>query len=184
MLFLAISAHAQVNDSTKNKVAPNPYSFHFTAGSSFMAGSGFSAMNTYVAPEMNYSLNKKFTLIAGFAIVNTNFHSSFAGNKDLQTKPFASNYTSSFVYAGGKYKLNDRITLSGAAYTQVNTFENPDNNNNAFDKNVKGAALGVDYKLSEKSSIGIELNFSNGHSPFGYNNNSCFPTQQSYFGRQ
>ncbi len=183
LVFSIYTAEAAVNDSIKNKKTQKPVSFNLTAGTSFMTGfNGFSAMNTYIAPQFKYPLSKRFTLDAGFAIVNTNFNSNFTGENNNTRKPFTNNYTSTFIYAGGKYLLSERFTLSGQAYTEVYTFDNKNNQSKVLNNNIKGAMLGVDYKITENSSIGIHVNYLNGGSSSFYNP-SGMPMQSPFYGR-
>jgi len=182
--FSLFSAQAAVNDSIKFKNSSNPISFHLLAGTSFITGfqNRGSALSTFITPQFSYPLSKRFTIDAGFAIVNTSFNANFSGNNETPKKSFANNYTSTLIYAGGKYFLNERFTLSGQAYTQVGAFENNDYQKKKLNNNIKGATFGVDYKITENSSIGIHLNYSNGNSPF-YNNSYGMQNQNSFYNR-
>jgi len=183
IMFSLTSAQASVNDSIKFKNSIKPVSVSLNAGTSFMTGfQGGNAFSTFVAPEFNYPLSKRFILDAGFAVVNTSFNANHSGMNDSQKKSFNNNYTSTFIYGGGKYLLNDRFTLSGLAYTQVGAFGNNNYQQKEFNNNIKGAVFGIDYKLTENSSIGIHMNYSNGNSI--YNNNPYgMQMQNPFYGR-
>jgi hypothetical protein len=181
LVFTFYSAVSAVNDTIKNKAGKKNIAFNMTAGTSFMTGiNNFSALNTYIAPVFSTPLSKKFILDGGFAIVNTNINPMFVKGNDLQNTAFSNNFTSTFIFAGGKYLLNERFTISGHAYTEVYSLNSNFNQKKVLNNNIKGAVLGVDYKISESSTLGIQLNFSNGNNYF-YNNAFSLPSQNPYF---
>jgi hypothetical protein len=76
------------------------------------------------------------------------------------------------VFIGGEYQINKRMIFSGAVMTNVNMMNNQQNTN------FKAASLGLDYKVSEHSSIGIRATISSGQSNYFNSNNpsnSMFP---------
>jgi len=175
------TTYSAVNDSIKRKSEKKQISYNMTVGSAFMTGfNGLSALNTYITPVFSTPLSKKFILDGGFAIVNTSFNPAFVKGNDFQNNTLSGNYTSAFIFTGGRYLLNDRITISGQGYTEVCSFNNNYNAKKQLNNNIKGAVLGVDYKLSESSTLGIQLNFSNGNNYFN-NNTFGMPAQNSYF---
>lgn len=169
--FSAFSALAQENETVDLKKNQNPVSLNLTTGTAFMTGfNGKNAFSTFLAPQISKPLSKRFAITAGFAIVNTTFSSGNSVMNDSPKKSFSNNYTSTIIYGGGKYLLNERFTLTGLAYTEVGIFDNKKYLNKNKNTNIKGASIGLDYKLSENSSIGIHMNYSNGNSLYNMNN--------------
>lgn len=180
-----IAQQAKISDSLKKSfITEKPMSFHLTAGTAFATGfkKTGSVMSTFLAPELNYKLSKRFTLDVGLVLVNSSFNMPRIAGGEFQTKPFASNFTSTFLYAGGQYKLNDRITFNGQAYTLINTFAVKSDLDHVYDANLKGVKFGMDYKVSEHSTIGIEFNISNKPSPYSFSPTG-FPYQNPFYGR-
>jgi hypothetical protein len=187
-LFLSSASIAQnfkTSDSLKKSfIAEKPMSFHMTAGTAFMSGFNKtgSLMSTYFAPELNYKLSKRFTLDAGLVVMNCSYNLFHPAGDAFQSRPFSNNFTSTFLIAGGQYQLNDRITLNGQAYTQINTFATKSDLDHVYDANMKGVKFGMDYKVSEHSTIGIEFNITNKPSPYNFSPTG-FPYQNPFYGR-
>ena len=131
-------------------------------GLSFMSGSKTTAFTTFIAPKVNYQLSNKFRLNVGFmhytATGNTAFFMSpnegfiNRGNRSM---------SGNLVMIGGDYLLNKRVTITGAVMTDVNSLSNKNNN-------YKAATIGMDYKVSEHSTIGFRATVSQGSSDYFY----------------
>jgi hypothetical protein len=187
-LFLTSAIMAQsfnTNDSLrKSFITEKQMSLHMTAGTAFMTGFNKtgSMMSTYLAPELNYKLSKRFTLDAGLVVMNSSYNLFHPAGDAFQAKPFSINFTNTFLFAGGQYQLNDRLTLNGQVYTQLNTFATKSDLDHVYDANLKGVKFGMDYKVSEHSTIGIEFNIANKPSPYNYSPTG-FPYQNPFYGR-
>ena len=147
------------------------------AGVSFLNSTNNSAYTTFVAPKIGYQLNDKFKLNIGlmhysisgntFMPVNQNEALYNSGNKTL---------TGNMLFVEGQYKLNKRTTVSGAAMYDATNFSNETSN-------CKGIALGLNYKVSKHSTIGIQAIISQGQTPYGNSPNGMnnFGNTPSYF---
>lgn len=134
-------------------------------GTTFGNGNYFA---TYVAPQINYQLTPRFNLKMGIQLVN-NFGGNFAeGTSYNHPWGYPMYYPTSMVYLGGDYKLNEKLTLSGTAYKQVNLFNFE--NQPGYSNDLKGVIMGVDYKIGENTWIRGQVEFSN-----GYRNSGAFP---------
>ena len=139
-------------------------------GTSFGSGNYFG---TYLAPHLSYSISPRFNINAG-AIINNNFgrYSYNPFYSDVSTI-HGSGFTQTFVYLEGAYRLNEKVTLTGAVYKEINLLNVPDPAAPEFNFNRKGFIFGIDYKLGENVFIRGQINVSNGVNPY-YN--------QPYFG--
>lgn len=138
-------------------------------GVSFMSGSKTTAFSTFIAPKINYQLTNKFRLNVGFMHYTATGNTAFLMNRN---EGFINrgNRTMSgdLVMIGGDYLLNKRVMLTGAVMTDVNSINSKNNN-------YKAATIGMDYKISEHSTIGFRATVSQGSSDYFYN-----PQQGSY----
>lgn len=151
--------------------------FGLQMGSSFSTGfAGAGMFSQSIAPHLQFTPGKNFTLIAG-SVLST---SSFSG-----TSPFIQNgnarFLSTTVYALGAYQVNPRLTLTGGAWGERNNLnqmmQGPQMNPQAFNLNAGGMMMGLDYKITENLRFGAEINVSRGTNPFSpYNSHSPFYT--------
>jgi hypothetical protein len=124
---------------------------------SFMNNSKSASVTTFIAPKINYSISQKFSLTAGFIHYAFNPMGSYANGKNETFMSAGSrNPGGNLIFAGGEYKLNKRVMLSGAVMTNVNGM------NNRRD-HYKAASIGMDYKVTEHSSIGFRATVSQGN---------------------
>lgn len=146
-------------------------------GTSFGGG---NYMGTYVAPHVSYPLSKKFSLNAGARITST-FGSSANENEFYSPYAYgAGNMTRSFIYVEGVYQVNDRLTVSGAAYKEFNLFNPPSSPlDDKYNFDSKGFIMGVDYRIGKNVFIHGSIEVSDGP---GYNRMSPFSSPGRGFG--
>jgi len=132
-------------------------------GTSFGSGNYFG---TYLAPHLSYSISPRFNLNAG-AIISHNFdrYSYNPLYRDVSTI-HSSGFTQTFVYLEGAYRLNKKVTLTGAVYKEINLLNVPDPTTREFNFDRKGFIFGIDYKLGENVFIRGQINVSNGVNPY------------------
>jgi hypothetical protein len=148
------------------------------ASVSFLNNTNNTAFTTFVAPKIGYQLTPKFKLNFGL------MHYTITGNSFMPLNQnealFNTNnkiVTGNLLFVEGKYKLNNRLIMSGAVMYDANGV-----NINKKD-NCKAASLGLEYKTSEHSSIKFETtvtegkgNYNNSPNPFSTNGYSSFGT--------
>lgn len=112
--------------------------------------------STYVAPKIGYQLSSKFKLNVGI------MHYTIAGRPAMlanSNEPFlnAANKQASgnLLFVEGQYQINPKLIVSGTMMHQITNPLLPQPNYNR-------ASLGIQYKLSDKASIGIGTTISNG----------------------
>jgi len=128
---------------------------------SFQSDSKNAAVATFIAPKINYSLSKKFSLTAGF------MHYSFGpgfGRSESYTASGKRNLSGNLVFAGGEYRLNKKVSLSGALMVDASGMSDRRNM-------YKAASFGMDYKMTEHSSIGFRATVSQGNMDYNFNPN-------------
>ncbi len=132
-------------------------------GTSFGSGNYFG---TYLAPHLSYSISPRFNLNAG-AIINNNFgrYSYNPFYSDIHTI-HGSGFTQTYVYLEGAYRLNEKVTITGAVYKEINLLNVPDPAAREFNFDRKGFIFGIDYKLGENVFIRGQINVSNGVNPY------------------
>jgi hypothetical protein len=119
-------------------------------GTSLNFQNGHSSAATFIAPKINYSLTKKFSLTAGLIHYSV-FPQGIFGTESVITKKQNS---SNLLFAGGEYRLNKKVTVAGAVMADMSSVNKH--------INYKTMEFGMDYKISEHSSIGFRANVSQG----------------------
>ncbi|MCE9539096.1 MAG: hypothetical protein K8R85_07750 [Bacteroidetes bacterium] len=66
------------------------------------------------------------------------------------------------IFVGGDYQLNPKLIMSGSVMVDANDVSTKQNN-------FKAATLGIDYKISERSSIGFKATVSQGNNNYFIN---------------
>lgn len=144
-----------------------PVKFNLQSGAMFSAGfGGGNLFNTYLAPSFNQPLGKKFTLTAGAVISNTTYNNLLLMDGEGNMNGHYGNITTFTLYTGGSFQLNDRLTLSGAAYKTINPAFNERLNPERLSMEAQGVSFGVGYKVSDNLHIGGEIRFQQGNSNF------------------
>jgi hypothetical protein len=135
------------------------------AGVSFLGTTKNTTYTTFVAPKIGYQLTNKFRLNVGL------MHYTMTGNTFMplnQNESLLNNNSKSvsgnLLFVEGQYLLNKRLTLSGAVLYGTNNLSVTSRQNN-----YKAASIGLDYKVTEHSSIGIRATLSEGSNNYYMN---------------
>lgn len=143
-------------------------------GVNFSGNSRSTSFTTFIAPKINYQLSKKFKINVGLmhytATPNTGF---FMNPNEAIINRSNKSISGNLIFVGGEYQLNKKVILSGAVMMDASGLNNKQNN-------YKAASFGVDYKVSEHSSIKFETTISNGQG--NYYNNPFPATGSNSFG--
>jgi len=144
--------------------------FGLNAGTSFFAGSGFSGTSLFLQPSLTRPLTKRFSLQAGTVFQS---HTLFAG-KNNEYLSFAPPASVSF-YAMGALDMSEKITLYGGfLYTEPLLT----GSESSFFKPGKAFFGGIDYKVTNNSTLGIRVAYSRDNFPYLY---SPSPFSESRF---
>lgn len=144
------------NFLSKDKISG---SISMGAGMSFLNSPKNAAFTTFVAPKIGYQVTNKFKLNLGL------MHYTITGNTFMpmnQNEAFINNSNRSvsgnLLFVEGQYQLNKRLIMSGAVMYDANK-----------QNNYKAAAFGMDYKLTEHSTIGFRASVSQGSTDYFLN---------------
>ncbi len=154
--------------SVLTKAKTNNGHWGINAGGFAGSMSGNNYYGTFLSPHYTYDLTQKFSVQAGFQYSSFTTP-GFTTSEGNRTSPLT--FNNSFVYAQGIYKVNEKVFLTGGAYTSLHA---PVNNsiNPAFSNDMKGGKLGIGYNFNENSSIYLEMQINKGNSPFNTGNSS------------
>lgn len=129
---------------------------------SFLNGSKTAGFATYIAPKVNYSLSEKFSLTAGLIHYSLSPGTAYPLNRNESLYNSGKhNASANLFFAGGEYRLNKKVTLSGAVMADMKGMNNRQNN-------YRAVSAGMDYKVSKHSSIGFRATVSQGASDYNY----------------
>jgi hypothetical protein len=140
---------------------------------SITAGTSVSFLSTkntiissYIFPKINYQFSKNFRLNFGLMHFNSQ-PDLLLSDKNENINSCKKNYSSNLLFLGGEYRLNNKTTILGSIIANTASFNNKLNS-------YKAAAIGINYKVSEHSTIGIHASVSQGNQDFIFNsrNNS------------
>jgi hypothetical protein len=153
-----------------NKFTPGQTNYSFEVGSSFSSyGGGISS--SYISPMVSFMATDRLHIVAGgkFSYANIGNTPILNSQFDLGDGPGIGNPTEAFAY--GKFQVNDKLSVFGmGAFGKNQLYMSP------FQAGIgttdyQQFSFGMDYKISEKTSIGASIGFVNGPawgmSPFG-----------------
>ena len=176
-LFLASTSFLGAQTTTDDYYKPAKPKFlsKDKVSGSISVGTGLSvsnnqttALTTYIAPKIGYQVSERFKLNVGL------MHYSVAGNTFMpvnQNEAFINSsnktQTGNLLFVEGQYQLNKRVVVSGAVMYDANNISNNKNN-------YKAVELGLDYKVSKHSSIGVKAVISQGDSPYYNSHNGMY----------
>lgn len=179
------------NDDTRNsgyyedegpenpKTKQNRTSVGLELGSSVSSDfKGNTAINTYAAPHVRHEINDEVA-VSGGVIMSQTF---FDGWKDyrMDGAPMPSSMNTNYAYGRLDYKLSERMSVYGTVFTNVTTMPMAGQNRSL---QGTGYSLGMEYKISERSFLQVNIQRSSGYNPFmPFNNNFGFGGRPfSYF---
>ncbi len=128
------------------------------AGYSSYSGEFFG---TYISPKVNYRLTTKFSLTVGGTIVNSYGSLYYYPSTESSFNNPQANFTRSFLYASGAYKLTERLIISGTVYKEINAFNQNPYGSESNSNDYQGMIMGVDYKIGEHFFIQGQIEISN-----------------------
>ena len=128
-----------------------------TAFSSF--GSGKNMLSTYVAPNITFQPTSKLQMYIGAYLGHNNAYGFNNNDVIVEATPVA-------AYSGANYFLTDRVNLFGnSLYGRGSYAAYPYGVNNDF----KSISVGVSYRVSPRTTISAQFQWSSGLPPYGTN---------------
>lgn len=161
ILLCSLSSWAQNDDYVPAQhpklLSADRVSGSVSAGAGVLFGSNSSTgYGTFIAPKLNYQLTNKFSLQLGLVHYSLSGSTFYPLNtNEALYNPSKQAVSGNLISIGGTYQLNKRLDINGAVMM------------NAFDKQAgstgfKAAALGLDYKVTDRSTISIQTVISAG----------------------
>lgn len=124
-------------------------------------------LNSYIAPHLEFNLTPRFRVYTGMILMNNNFLNSAPFTTET-TGAYNNRFTNTLIYAEGQYQLNKRITVNSLVIKNIVNLNDQTGNPN-LNYNFNSMAVGMNYKISEGSSIGFQVQFNEGRTPFNNN---------------
>lgn len=154
------------------------YSMEMGAGySSFGNNMGFS--NSYISPMVSYSVSENLQITVGGRFSNTNINNMpmFNHSGGLELSQGQGRPVEAFAY--GRYIVNNKLSVYGMGAFGNNQYYYSPYNAGFGQANYQNYSFGMDYRLTDKVSIGASFGFSNGpafgYSPYGNRFGNTFP---------
>ncbi|MEA5108898.1 hypothetical protein SDC9_14860 [bioreactor metagenome] len=140
--------------------------FSLQTGAEFGMFNNGSMLNTYLAPVFSQPLGKRLTLSAGAMISNTTFNNAWIFDPAGELSGFSGNITTTTLFGSGSYQVNERLTVTGAAYKTINPAFNSRLSPDKLQMEAQGVSMGVGYRINDNLHIGAEIRMQQGNSNF------------------
>ncbi len=185
-IFYNVISQNQYKQDTidmKNKI-----NFNFTTGAYSNVSEYGNVLGTYFSPQISISQNKKFSY-GGGAIISYSNYSNFKlydfNENRIRTSNF--NVSQGLIYVNANYKPTEKISINAMAYKSfvINENNNEQNYINAFNNNMQGFYMNIDYKIAKNTHLNFGFNYSDGNNlnnnPFNNRNNYFFNNNNSFY---
>jgi hypothetical protein len=160
-------------DSTvvKQNKQEDKVDFGMSMGTGFSTGSGYSMMNSYIAPNVSFKVSSDLQL--NFQGVVSNYNTNPFGNTRNTTSPEmfkgTANNSQSFAFSGGGiYQPNDKFYISAQGQVAENPMQPfslyPTQNRDGLE--YKSFSVGMGYKISENTHINFQIGFQDNKNSF------------------
>lgn len=141
--------------------------YNVSAGTSFSSfGRNMSGYNYYVAPSATIPVGKKTNLTVGFIMNQSQYSGLMMTEGGLQNKTIS--HTQAIVYASGSHQINPNVTVFASGYYDMNSRNKPEGmrNNPYSPYGSEGFSVGAEFKIGEKTRIGIQVQYDKGGNPY------------------
>ena len=154
--FSVTDSAATTKTSEARTVAQLPKKVGFSLSAGTMVSN--YGMASYVAPNMYYRLNSRFSLFTGVTYLNSNFSPyRTEGLQPMATKHY-------LVNVGGMYQVSDKLQLSGSVWRDFSNLSNQFGNGNNFRQPASyGTEFNATYKVNDVLTIHGGIRTSSGN---------------------
>jgi hypothetical protein len=141
-------------------------------GTSFTSfAPGFNMFGTFIMPEFELPVSKKFSVSAGFG-----YSRFFISNPEQSGNLFQQeNHQLGIAYISGLYHVNSKLSIAGTA---SKTFElapvKNELNPHALDFSNEGVRVNIDYKVTDHFRINAGFSYQKGNPYFYYPEGNIF----------
>lgn len=154
-------------EENNDKVSYNAnVNYNMSAGSSFSSfGNNASAFSYYAAPSASIPISGKTSLTVGFIMSQTQY-SGMLGPEGSRGKSYSQ--TQAIVYVSGSHQINENVTVFASGYYDMNKRNQPQGtqNNPYSPYGSEGFSVGAEFKVGERTRIGIQVQYDKGSNPF------------------
>lgn len=163
--------HTQVTQGSIYSDAglPSPYKpmrFYLETGMRFGTFGQGNFLQSFINPAFSMPLNQKLSISAGVSYSNTKLNNTPLINNTGEIKQHSGEINTLTIHTSGLYKVNDKLTVSGAVYKTVNPALNSRLNPNSINMESQGVAFGLGYQLNESLYIGASVKMQQGNSNY------------------
>jgi long-subunit fatty acid transport protein len=99
-------------------------------------------------------------------ISNTTFNNAWIFDQAGELSGFSGNITTTTLFGSGSYQVNERLTVTGAAYKTINPAFNSRLSPDKLQMEAQGVSMGVGYRINDNLHIGAEIRMQQGNSTF------------------
>lgn len=150
------------DDQLQKKNKNDRTSVNLEVGSSVSTDfNGNSAISTYAAPHIRHQIDENLAVSGGVMMSQTflNGWTSYS----LDGGPMPSVIYNNMVYGRLDYRVNEKLLVYGSVYKNLTSMPSP-----GLDRQLDGSgySLGLEYKMSERSFLQIQVSRSTGYNPF------------------
>jgi len=123
------------------------------------------AFTTFVAPELRYRVNDRFTLRGGISMANNQYGNALMYSPYGFTE-YSGNFSQGMIYVSGDYMLSPKLILSGTAYKEFSVNHgNPQTDfNPGYDG--KGLMMNLRFMPTENVTIDAGVEIYEGNNPY------------------
>ena len=159
------------------KFTPGETKYTFELGTGFSTIGGMNSFSTsFISPMISYSPTERLQVVAGGKFAYANYSNMTLANfrhDQLNEEEIPGNPTEAFVY--GKYLINSKLSVYGMGAFGKNQLYMSPFQAGLGTTDYQQLSFGLDYKISDKTSIGASFGVTNGPvwgiSPFGGQSN-------------
>jgi len=142
--------------------------YNVNVGTSFSSfGRDMSGFNYYVAPSATIPVSKKTNITVGIVMNQTQYSGLMMTEGGVQNKVMS--HTQAIVYASGSHQINPNVTVFASGYYDMNSRNAPQGYRNPYSRyGSEGFSVGAEFKIGEKTRIGIQVQYDKGGNPYAY----------------
>ena len=154
-------------DNSDSKVSYDAnVKYNVSVGTSFSSfGRDLSGYNYYVAPSATMPVGKKTNITVGLVMNQTHYSGLMMSEGGLQNQTIS--HTQAIIYVSGSHQINENVTVFASGYYDMNSRNAPQGYRNPYSAyGSEGFSVGAEFKVGEKTRIGIHVQYDKGGNPY------------------
>lgn len=164
---------------SQNQTTQDQADFGVTLGTGFSSFSGNSMMQSFVAPHFRYRVNENLQVQFTGVIARSN--SSLFSGSSQGFVPYSSQPNSYAISGSSVYQPNENMQFHARGTYMENSMQPFNRFPQQQQTDYKSISFGMNYKLGENASFGVEFQFSDGLNPYYSPYNRMFHSGPTYF---